>query len=79
MSSWSPPTVPAPWVGVGAVFFLLWLAYCLLIIQQLLLGVLPLFVFAGLYLTWRMLAALEAIADAQQRLADSRERDEERR
>ena len=76
MSAWSPPTLPRSWLLLSVVPFVAWLAYSLVIIEQLLLGVLPLFAFVAFYLGWRFLAAFEAIADAQQRLADHHERDE---
>jgi hypothetical protein len=59
-----------------AVVSLLLFAYSLVIVAQLLLGVivgvaLP----AGLYLSYRVFAALDAVADAAQRIATVRERE----
>jgi 4-hydroxybenzoate polyprenyltransferase len=70
MSGWSPPTVPRQWLVLGIVAYLAVLAYAVLIAGQLLLGLLPGLLLAGLYFAWRFLLAFEAIADAQQRLAD---------
>jgi hypothetical protein len=55
-----------------------WLLYSLIIIQQILLGLLPGFVFLGGYVAWRFLSAFEAIADGLQRIADQQERDREK-
>ena len=75
MSQWSPPRLPRPLLVAGIVAWALWLLYTLIIVQQVLLGLLPGFLFVGVYVAWRFLAALEAIADAQQRLAAERERE----
>jgi hypothetical protein len=73
MSGWSPPTVPRPWLAGAVVVSLAILAYAVVIAGQLLLGLLPPLLLAGLYVSWRLLRAFEAIADAQQRLAAARE------
>lgn len=74
MSDWSPPSLPQGWLAIGVSAYLLVLAYALLIARQVLLGVLIGLFLALFYFLWRFLAALEAIADAQQRLAgDHRE------
>lgn len=75
MEGWSQPRIPVPALAVGTVLWLAWIAYCLIIIQQVLLGVLPVILFAVVYVGWRFLVALEAVADAQQRLASERERE----
>jgi hypothetical protein len=73
MSDWSPPSIPRNWLGAIAVFYVLFLAYSILVSGQLLLGILPGFVIVFLYFLWRGLVAVEAIADAQQRLASQRD------
>ena len=55
------------------VFYIAFLAYSLVIAGQLLLGVFPAFIIVFLYIIWRLLAAVEAIADAQQRIASQQE------
>ncbi|MFC7324559.1 hypothetical protein ACFQMF_08205 [Halorubrum rutilum] len=64
---------------VVATVALLTFVYSVLIVAQFLLGVvvgvlLP----VGLYLSYRTFAALDALADAAQRIADAREREVER-
>ncbi len=73
MSDWSPPSIPRNWLVAIAVFYILFLAYSILIAGQLLLGILPGFVIVLLYFLWRGLMAVEAIADAQQRLASQQD------
>jgi len=75
MSEWSPPTVRRSWLVVfGAGYFLV-LAYSVVIAGQILFGI-WIGVFCGVvYLGWRFLAAVEAIADALQRIARQREAD----
>jgi cobalamin synthase len=67
---------------VGAVLTavsLLVFVYSLLIVGQFLLGMMVLLVLTvGLYLAYRTFAALDALADAAQRIADAREREVER-
>jgi len=77
MSEWSPPPVPRPWVvGVGLVYALS-VVYSLFVIQQVFLGVvLPAVAIVSSYILWRFLAAVEAIADALQRIARQREGDD---
>jgi hypothetical protein len=75
MANWSPPSLPRKWLAAAAALYVLLLAYSVLVLGQLLLGVLPGLLFVSLYVLWRFLAAVEAIADAQQRLADRRERE----
>jgi hypothetical protein len=75
MANWSPPSVPRTWLVVAAVLYVLLLAYSVLVLGQLLLGVLPGLLFVGLYVLWRFLTAIEAIADAQQRIARQREQE----
>lgn len=76
MPDWSPPSIPRPWLLAGVVFYILLLAYLILIAGQLLLGVLPGVLLLGVYFLWRGLAAVEAIADAQQRMAAQEEQNQ---
>ncbi len=74
MSGWSPPSLSRRTVAAIATGYVLIAAYSLVITAQLLLGViLPGVVLLGSYLLWRFLRAVEAIADALQRIADARE------
>jgi len=77
MANWSPPSVPQRWLAAAAVLSVLVFVYAVLIVGQLLLGLLPTLLLGVVYVLWRFLAAVEAIADAQQRLADQRERERE--
>jgi cytochrome c-type biogenesis protein CcmH/NrfG len=74
MATWSPPSLPQRWLVAAAVLFVFLFGYSVLVIGQVLLGILPGIVLAVLYVSWRLLAAVEAIAEAQQRSADARER-----
>ena len=61
-----------------ALVSLLVLAYSLVIVAQILLGVMVAGgLTVGLYLGYRVLSALDSIADATQRIADAREREAE--
>jgi CHASE2 domain-containing sensor protein len=74
VSGWSPPAPSrAVVVGFGAASLLI-LAYALLIQGAILLGLLPVLLIGLGYLVWRIVAAVEAIADAAQRIADEHER-----
>jgi len=76
MTGWSPPTISRQWlIGIGTVYALL-LAYVVLVLGELLVGLVPAFAFLSLYFAWRFLLAVEAIADALQRIAREREDDE---
>jgi len=76
MSGWSRKTVPREWLFVFGVAYTCLFAYGLVIVGQLLLfGVFPLVVFGGGYFLWRLLAAVEAIAEALQRLSRQREQE----
>lgn len=63
---------------VLGVLALLIVAYSLLIAQQILLGVVAIGWLFGLYLVWRLIRALERIADALEAQAESRSRGERR-
>ena len=77
MSGWSPPSLSRRTVAAIATGYVLIAAYSLVIAAQLLLGVvLPGVVLLGSYLLWRFLRAVEAIADALQRIADAQESDD---
>lgn len=77
MPHWSPPSVPRHWlVGVGIVYALVAL-YSVIVVQQALVGaIFPLLFLGGGYLLWRLLRAVEAIAEALQRIADSHDDEE---
>lgn len=70
MSDWSPPTLSSGQLAGIIVAFLAVTAYSLVIVQQLLLVVVPAAALVAVYLTWRFIVAVEAIADALQRIAD---------
>jgi len=74
MSNWSPPSVPRSWLVTGLGLWIIWFAYSYVIVQQLALGLFPLFLFGGVYVVWRFLVAFEGIADGLQRIADQQER-----
>lgn len=75
MADYSPPSLSHEWfVGIVLLYVLL-LAYLALVVQQLLLGIIPGIAIGFFYLMWRFLVAVEAIADALQRLAQQREKD----
>ena len=73
MSDWSPPAVRQLWLAVFVVGYLLVFAYSVVIAGQILLGLLIGVAFGLVYLGWRFLAAIEAIADALQRIARHQE------
>ena len=74
MSDWSPPSIPREWLAVVTVLYLLVLGYSLVVAQEVLvLGLFPGMALVSLYLLWRFLVAIEAIADALQRIARQRE------
>ena len=70
---WSPPAVSRPVLAAVGVGYALVLAYALVVVQQLLVSVFVGVALATGYLLYRVLAAFEAIADAQQRLAEQAE------
>mgnify|MGYP006303728777 CR=1 FL=1 len=72
MSGWSPPTIPQKWfIGIGVLYGLL-VAY--LFLTQHITSIIWLGILLGvLYLSWRFVAAVEAIADALQRIAYQQE------
>jgi len=70
MSDWSPPTLSRGQLAGIVVGLLAVSAYSLVIAQQLLLVVFPAAAVVAVYLTWRFIVAVEAIADALQRIAD---------
>ncbi|MFB6201794.1 MAG: hypothetical protein ABEI98_07270 [Halorhabdus sp.] len=76
MSDWSPTSIPRKWAVISGVVYVILLAYALIITQQLFLfAVFPAMFFVSVYFLWRFLVAVEAIADALQRIADYREED----
>jgi threonine/homoserine/homoserine lactone efflux protein len=74
MSGWSPPELSGGVVAGFAFVSALILAYAVLIQGSFLLGLLPVVLFGFGYLVWRAVAAVEAVADGVQRIADERER-----
>lgn len=74
MSGWSPPSPSNRTVAVVGILLLAVLLYALLIAQHVLLGLFPVVAVGAGYVAWRLLLAIEAIADALQRLATARER-----
>jgi len=75
MSEWTPRQLSRPWlVGIG-VGYVLVLAYAVVIAQQILFGIWIGVLCMAVYLGWRFLVAVEAIADALQRIARQREGD----
>lgn len=76
MAEWTPPTMqPTTKIGIGALVLLL-TAYGIVIAGQLLLVVQVIAIGATVYLARRALVAVEAIAEAQQRIAAAEERTE---
>ena len=76
MPGWSPPSIPRSWTATIIVLYILFLLYSVLIAVQPLLGLLPALTIIPLYLLWRLLIAVEAIADAQQRIAHQQDLEE---
>jgi hypothetical protein len=74
MPGWSPPSPSNRTVALVSGLLLVVLLYALLVAQNVLLGLLPVFAVGAGYIAWRLLTAIEAIADALQRLAAARER-----
>lgn len=64
---------------VGSFSILFIIAYSVVIVQQVLLGVIAALLLSSLYFVWRFFVAIEAIADAQQRLAARAEADDGQR
>ncbi|QLH77116.1 hypothetical protein HZS55_07325 [Halosimplex rubrum] len=75
MSGWSPPKLSRGIVAGFGLASALILAYALLIQGALLLGLLPVLLIGFGYLVWRVVAAVEAIADGVQRIAEQMERE----
>ena len=69
MPGWSPPTLSRGQLAGIIVGLLAVAAYSVVIIGQLLLVVIPAVAVVVVYLIWRFVRAVEAIADAQQRRA----------
>lgn len=69
MTGWSPPTLSRGQIAGIIVGLLAVAAYSVVIVGQLLLVVLPAAAVVVVYLIWRFVRAVEAIADAQQRRA----------
>jgi CHASE2 domain-containing sensor protein len=75
VTGWTPPSIPRHWLAATVILYVLFLGYSIFIAGQLLLGVVPAVAIVSVYLPWRFLVAVEAIADAQQRIASQREED----
>ncbi|MFD1585562.1 hypothetical protein ACFR9U_01100 [Halorientalis brevis] len=75
MAGYSPPPIPSSWFGGSVLLFAVLLGYALFIVQTPLLVLFPVVLAGFLYVGWRFLLAVEAIADALQRIAQQRERD----
>lgn len=73
MSDWSPPTIPLRVLPVIVVLYAAVVLYAVIVVQRLLLAALVGLLFATAYVAYRLLMAVEAIADAQQRMADREE------
>lgn len=74
MSGWSPPSPSNRTVALVGGLLLAVLLYALLVVQNVLLGLFPVVAVGAGYIAWRLLVAIEAIADGLQRLAAARER-----
>ena len=70
MANWSSPALSRSWLATIVVLYALILVYSIVIAGRLLLGVLPGLILLVIYLLWRLVIAVEAIADAQQRIAN---------
>lgn len=76
MSDWSPPSVPRKWAVSIGILYLLLIIYAVIVAQQLLLfGIVPGMILVSVYVLWRFFVAVEAIADALQRIAHQQEQD----
>jgi hypothetical protein len=76
MSDWSPHSFPRQWLAGGAVLYVALVAYGLLVVQEILLfAVFPPLLFGSIYFAWRLLRAIEAVADGVQRIARQMERE----
>lgn len=74
MSEWSPPAIPRILVVIIGVLYIALFGYGLFIAGQVILfGILPGMLLISIYFLWRFLTAVEAIADALQRIARQRE------
>lgn len=77
MPNWSPPSLSNRTAAFVGVLLVVVLFYALFVLQNVLLGLFPVFAVGAGYILWRLLAAIEAIADALQRLADAYERSDD--
>ncbi|ESS06665.1 MAG: hypothetical protein A07HB70_01386 [uncultured archaeon A07HB70] len=72
MSGWSPPTLSRRQLATVGLLIAVSVTYSVFVAAQLLLALGPVVLLVTLYLAWRLLLAVEAIADALQRIADAR-------
>lgn len=75
MPGWSPPTLSKKQITGIVLVIVTSIAYSVAIASQLLLALGPTILILLLYLLWRFIRAVEAIADASQRVADAKEVD----
>lgn len=73
MSGWSPPTLSKKQLTVILLAVGASIAYSVGIAAQWLLALGPITLLLVLYLFWRLIRAIEAIAEASQRIADTKE------
>lgn len=72
MSGWSPPRPSNGQIAGIILVVVVIFAYSTIIAQQLLLGLFPALIIFVVYFVWRFLRAIEACADALQRIADNK-------
>lgn len=73
MSDWSPPTVPPQALPVVVALYAAVVLYSVVVVQRFLPAVFVGLLFVTAYFAYRLLMAIEAIADAQQRMANRQE------
>lgn len=73
MSTRSPPTIPLHWLLAVSSLYLLFLAYMVIVRQEILLALMVGFAAVLLYGVVRFLLAFEAIATSLRRIASQRE------
>ena len=71
MSGWSPPALSRRQLAAVGLLIAVSVVYSVFVAAQLLLVLGPAVLLVTLYFAWRLLLAVEAIADALQRIADA--------